>query len=406
MATVRLHDVSKVYLENTAIRHHQMASGRKGADRAFAECSDALARQTYEQWTTPDQAVIALDHVNLTVLNGQIMAVIGPSGCGKSTLLRVVAGLEEDYTGQVLYDGRDMRDIPPRDRYIGMVFQNYALYPHFEGWGNLAFFFKLHKVSDEETAQRIRFTSEIMGIGFNELLKRKPGTLSSGQQQRVAIARAIVRNPRLFLFDEPLSNLDAQLRMQTRGEIKRLLDQFHITSIYVTHDQTEAIALADRLAMMRDGKIEQIGTYQTLRQNPVNAFVAGFLGNPPMNLLTGSIVNNTSLHLNGFAIPLPPLVKAQVRPGQRVTLGIRPEAALLVTGNQPTPEGPRLAGVIELIEPDFAHQQQLVHVRTGQLVYAVVGKRDDPVHLGDQVEVIFPGNELYFFDGNREHRIV
>ncbi|HMN28268.1 MAG TPA: ABC transporter ATP-binding protein, partial [Caldilineaceae bacterium] len=190
----------------------------------------------------------ALDHINLTVPNGETVAVVGPSGSGKSTLLRIVAGLDTDYTGRVLYDGRDMRDVPPKERHIGMVFQNYALYPHFLGHGNLSFFFRLRRMSDQETEERIRVTSQIMGIGFEELLKRKPGTLSGGQQQRVAIGRAIVRNPDVFLFDEPLSNLDAKLRSQTRVEVKRLLQRFQITALYVTHDQTEAIALGDQIA--------------------------------------------------------------------------------------------------------------------------------------------------------------
>jgi ABC-type sugar transport system ATPase subunit len=187
--------------------------------------------------------ITALDHVNLTVPHGQIFVVVGPSGCGKSTLLRVVAGIEKNYTGTISYDGEDMQSVPAGDRYIGMVFQNYALYPNFTGEGNLSFFFRMHKIGNEETRERIRYTSELMGIGFKELLPRQPGTLSGGEKQRVAIARAIVRAPRLFLFDEPLSNLDAKLRAQTRSEIKRLLHRFRITSLYVTHDQVEAIPI-------------------------------------------------------------------------------------------------------------------------------------------------------------------
>jgi ABC-type sugar transport system ATPase subunit len=349
--------------------------------------------------------VAALDHLNLTVLNGQTMAVIGPSGCGKSTLLRVVAGLEPDYTGQVFYDGQDVRDIPAKDRYIGMVFQNYALYPHFAGRGNLAFFFKLRGVSDEETEARIRVTSEIMGIGFKELLKRRPGTLSGGQQQRVAIARAIVRNPRLFLLDEPLSNLDAKLRSQTRSEIKRLLRRFQITTIYVTHDQTEAIALGDRIAVMRAGRIEQVGTFQLLRQNPVNAFVAGFVGSPPMNLFDGGVVDHTDLHLGQVTLPLPSAIRDQVQPGQAITLGIRPEAAHLFVSDQPGPAGMRWCGTVEMTEPDFAHHIQLVHLRTGELSYIVTVALEVVLDSGDEVEVVFPTDELYFFDSHSEQRI-
>ena len=232
----------------------------------------------------PDR-VRALDHVDLTVPDGQTMAVLGPSGCGKSTLLRVVSGLEADYRGSLFYDHQNMEDVAPKDRFIGMVFQNYALYPHFEGHGNLSFFFRMQKAPDAEAEERIRITSEIMGIGFRALLQRKPGTLSGGQQQRLAIARAIVRQPRVFLFDEPLSNLDAKLRTQTRVEIKRLLRRFAITALYVTHDQTEAMALGDQVAVMRAGQIEQVGPFNDVRLRPVNTFVAGFLGVPPMNLL-------------------------------------------------------------------------------------------------------------------------
>ena len=221
MAKIQLRDVSLTY----------SAPSRDPAIRLYEIKKERIQEDLPAQ---PAEAVRALDHVNLTIPNGRIFVVVGPSGCGKSTLLRVVSGLENDYSGQVLYDGEDVRNIPPTDRYIGMVFQNYALYPNFNNEGNLSFFFKMHKINDEETRERIRYTSELMGIDFNELLPRKPGTLSGGQRQRVAIARAIARAPRLFLLDEPLSNLDAKLRVQTRTEIKRLLHRFSITSVYVT----------------------------------------------------------------------------------------------------------------------------------------------------------------------------
>ena len=245
----------------------------------------------------------ALDHVNLTVPNGRTFVIVGPSGCGKSTLLRVVSGLANDYSGQVSYDEEDVRNIPPKDRHIGMVFQNYALYPNFNNEGNLSFFFKIRKVSDEETHERIRYTSELMGIGFKELLPRRPGTLSGGEKQRVAMARAIVRAPRLLLFDEPLSSLDAKLRVQTRTEIKRLLRRFSITTLYVTHDQVEAIALADQIVVMHAGRIEQAGTYQQLMDDPVNVFVAGFLGLPPMNLFSGGFISGNKLVLDEVPDP-------------------------------------------------------------------------------------------------------
>ena len=205
--------------------------------------------------------------------------------------------------------------------------------PNFNNQGNLSFFFKMHKIDDEETNERIRYTSELMGIGFNELLPRKPGTLSGGEKQRVAIARAIVRRPRLFLLDEPLSSLDAKLRVQTRTEIKRLLHRFGITSLYVTHDQVEAVALADQIVVMHAGRIEQVGTYQDLIENPANTFVAGFLGLPPMDLLSGGSISDGSLMLNDHAFPLPKHLSVRVENGQSVTLGLRREDVNVSAGS-------------------------------------------------------------------------
>src|SRR5215216_2882314 len=303
MAKIQLRDVSLTYSappRDPVIRLYEVKKERLEED---------LPAQAAE-------AVRALDHVNLTIPNGRIFVVVGPSGCGKSTLLRVVAGLANNYTGQVLYDGEDVQKVPPKDRYIGMVFQNYALYPNFNNEGNLSFFFKMHKIGDEETRERIRYTSELMGIGFNELLPRKPGTLSGGEKQRVAIARAIVRAPKLFLFDEPLSSLDAKLRVQTRTEIKRLLHKFAITSLYVTHDQIEAVALADQIVVMHKGQIEQVGTYQELMDHPVNVFVAGFLGTPPMSLLSGGFISGNTLVLGDYLIALPQRILPRVQDHQ------------------------------------------------------------------------------------------
>jgi len=402
VSTIRLQDVTKTYprpsFADSLVSHRGVAGEQ--VDRAFAE--RAAARAASGEHGGP---VTALDRVNLTIADGQTLAVLGPSGCGKSTLLRVVAGLETDYAGRVFYDGEDMRDVPAKDRYIGMVFQNYALYPHFESEGNLGFFFKMHKRPDEEAQERIRITSQIMGLGFDELLKRRPGTLSGGQQQRVAIARALVRKPRLFLFDEPLANLDAKLRIQTRVEIKRLLRRFQITAIYVTHDQVEAISLGDQVAVMRAGRIEQVGAHQVLRQNPTNAFVAGFLGSPPMNLLKGGTIADGALNLNEIVIPLPDAVRPHTSAGQEVTLGVRPEATRLVLGDLPLPDGVRLRGVVEVIEPDFAHRIQLVYVRTGAVSYVAIETLDRSLNAGDEVEVIFPTGQLYFFDSKSGQRI-
>jgi len=387
MSTIRLQDVTKTYPTPLSLIRNQAMPNH--------EDDGALA----------DGTLAALDRVNLTVPDGQTCAIVGPSGCGKSSLLRVVAGLDTEYTGQVFYDQQEMSGIAPKDRYIGMVFQNYALYPHLEGQGNLSFFFKIRKISNKETEERIRITSEIMGIGFNTLLDRKPGTLSGGQQQRVAIARAIVRNPRLFLFDEPLSNLDAKLRTQTRVEIKRLLRRFAITALYVTHDQTEAIALGDQIAVMRAGRVEQVGPFLTLLQNPVNTFVAGFVGAPPMNLLAGARIDDARLHLAEVTVALPAAIKAQVQTGQRVIIGMRPEAAQLITNNMPAADGLRLRGIVDVIEPDFARRTQLLYLRSGAFTYAAVVPIDVPLGIGHTVEVLFPTEQLHFFDEISERRI-
>ena len=408
MSKIRLDNVTKIFgrpMPLAPIRRDGGAAGNQ-VDRAFAARAKAQAEIASADQTGEGGKVMALDGVDMNIPDGQTVAVVGPSGCGKSTLLRVIAGLIDDYTGQVTYDEQDMRSVPPKDRYIGMVFQSYALYPHFMGRGNLSFFFRLHNVPDEETERRIRITSEIMGIGFDELLKRKPGTLSGGQQQRVAIGRAIVRNPRLFLFDEPLSNLDAKLRTQTRVEIKRLLHRFQITSVYVTHDQIEAVTLGDLIAVMRTGRVAQMATYQELLQHPANAFVAGFMGSPAMNLLAGGRVADGSLALEGLSIPLPEAIKARVSAGQELILGVRPEAARLVLEDGGLPEGIRLSGLAESVQPDFSRRTQLVYVRKGSFFYAAHGPIEPVVNVGEQVEVVFPADKLYFFDAESERRIV
>ncbi|MBV7333892.1 ATP-binding cassette domain-containing protein [Chloroflexi bacterium TSY] len=397
MAEIRLQNVYKFFGERTAIRREQV------------DASHSIF----------GGSVRALDDVSLTIPDGQTLSVLGPSGCGKSTLLRVVAGLESGYEGQIFYDGRDVRDVRPGDRHIGMVFQNYALYPHFEGHGNLSFFFRMRKFTDAETEERIRITSDIMGIGFRALLQRKPGTLSGGQQQRVAIARAIVRNPSLFLFDEPLSNLDAKLRSQTRVEIKRLLRRFQITALYVTHDQSEAITLGDQVAVMRAGKVEQIGTYHELHNAPVNEFVAGFLGAPPMNLFRNATIEQNQLCFDSFCVSLPSSVleqlsNAHIRYGTNITMGVRPEAAIQIEkaerGAEPKlidPEiddassGPfiHIDGIVDVVEPDFARKTQLVYLSAGRYPFAAQCSIEQNLYSGNRMTAVFPADALYFFDG-------
>ena len=247
--------------------------------------------------------------------------------------------------------------------------------------------------------KRIRYTSELMGIGFNELLPRKPGTLSGGEKQRVAIARAIVRAPRLFLFDEPLSNLDAKLRVQTRSEIKRLLHRFGITSLYVTHDQVEAIALADQIVVMHEGRIEQVGTYQNLMEHPVNMFVAGFLGLPPMSLFSGGFISGNKLVLDDYLIPLPKLIFSLVQNGQPVTLGMRREA-VNVSAESTSTNGIQLRGEVEAFESDYVHRTQTVHLRTGRWHYSGFCPLELKLQIGQLVQAQIDPEQLYFFDTN------
>jgi ABC-type sugar transport system ATPase subunit len=409
MAEIRLVNVSKSYSGGSGASpsptYRGLGAAHSQADRAFAERSVTHARQDADL-RSGGSDIAALDNVNLTVPDGTTMAVMGPSGCGKSTLLRVVCGLEMDYTGQVYYNDRDMRDVPPKDRYIGMVFQNYALYPHFEGEGNLRFFFRVRKAPDAEADERIRLTSEVMGIGFDQLLARKPGTLSGGQQQRLAIARALVRKPQLFLFDEPLSNLDAKLRSQTRVEIKRLLRRIGITAIYVTHDQEEAVALGDQVAVMREGRVEQAGPYQVLRADPLNAFIAGFLGVRPMNLLDGIVTEDGGVAVAGSETPLSPSIRERVVPGARVIVGFRPEAGEMASEDRPSEGGLLLAGEIEAIEPDFTRRTQYLRVLSGGAIWSVALPIDMGWRPGETIRIFFPTDARYFFDGRSGVRIV
>jgi ABC-type sugar transport system ATPase subunit len=269
----------------------------------------------------------ALNGVNLTIHDGETVSVVGPSGCGKSTLLKVVAGLEYPEQGQVLYNGYDVTEVKPQDRGVGMVFQDYALYPTRRGQGNLSYFFEVHKRTPAEEEERIKATAELMGVDFEWLLGRLPDTLSGGQKQRVAIARCIVRDPNIFLMDEPIVNLDAKLRERTRIEIKKLLRRFAITTLYVTHDQQEAIFMGDRIVVMRSGQIEQVGTFDELYYQPANLFVATFIGAPPIAIVPGA-VQNEQISLGDHTWPLPDEIAAALPDGP-VRVGVRPEGWLL-----------------------------------------------------------------------------
>ncbi|SPJ35150.1 ABC transporter ATP-binding protein [Kushneria phyllosphaerae] len=290
-----------------------------------------------------------LHDIDLSIDDGEMIVVVGPSGCGKSTLLRMVAGLEAISSGELVIDGECVNDQEPAERDIAMVFQNYALYPHMSVFDNLAYSLKNRGTPKAEIAQRVEATAQLLDIGA--LLERKPRQLSGGQRQRVAMGRAVIRKPRVFLFDEPLSNLDASLRVQMRQEIRALQQRLNITSLYVTHDQTEAMTMADRLVVMNAGRVEQVGTPMALFRKPATRFVAGFIGSPAMNFLTFSV--NT---LPDW-LPRVPAETNEPLKGE-LSVGIRPEHIALTTL-----EDGHIEGCIELVEP--LGSESLVHVRIG-----------------------------------------
>jgi len=343
------------------------------------------------------EGIVALDDISLTIQNGETMSVIGPSGCGKSTLLRVIAGLEPLTSGRVLYDRRDMADVAPGDRGIGIVFQSYALYPHMSSKNNLAFYFRMHK-REQEIDEKVRITAETLGVGFDTLLGRMPSTLSAGQKQRVALGRCIVRDPKLILLDEPLSNLDAKLRVQTRGELKRLLRRFEVTSVYVTHDQIEAIALADRLAVMRRGKIEQVGSYWDVYNRPANMFVASFVGTPPMNFLPARI------HMDGISVEgVPePLAKPGDRylPNLSVMLGIRPEDIQLAGHDSSA-----ISILAETVEYLPSERCYFVYSTIGDRNITAKIKTEATIRRGERVPVRFILEHASYFDPKTGERV-
>lgn len=333
-------------------------------------------------------AVEVLKGVDLEIADGEFVVFVGPSGCGKSTLLRTIAGLEEATTGQVSIGGRVVNDLSPSDRGIAMVFQSYALYPHMTAYENMAFGLKLAKTDKVEIDRRVRAAAEALGI--TDYLDRKPKAMSGGQRQRVAIGRAIVREPEVFLFDEPLSNLDAALRVKMRYEFARLHAELKTTMIYVTHDQVEAMTLADRIVVLNGGRIEQVGAPMDLYQHPANLFVAGFIGSPRMNMLsaevvTGSPTGATVRTKAGETLRLS-IDAASAKPGDTVTLGVRPEH-LTRSNSDASPNDGVLAAEVLFVETLGA--ATMVHLRhpasedtlTVQLSGEVAARPGEPMEL-------------------------
>jgi multiple sugar transport system ATP-binding protein len=348
--------------------------------------------------------VHAVKDVNLHIRDKEFIVLVGPSGCGKSTTLRMVAGLEEITGGEIVIGDRVVNDLPPKDRDIAMVFQNYALYPHMTVYDNMAFGLKMRKFPRAEIAKRVQDAAEILGI--QELLKRKPRQLSGGQRQRVAVGRAIVRHPQVFLFDEPLSNLDAKLRVQMRVELKRLHDRLETTAIYVTHDQVEAMTLGDRVVVMKDGWIQQVGEPLELYSKPANRFVAGFIGSPAMNFADVTISDNggaLAAEAPGFRVQVPPAHGARLKAykGQRVTLGVRPED-LHVAGGADSPQH-TFDAVVDVVEPLGSEILLDVKVGTSTLVARVEPTTRAKVH--EHVRLAMNPERLHFFDTKTEHAI-
>jgi len=343
------------------------------------------------------QANRAVDRVSLGIEDGELLVLVGPSGCGKSTLLRMTAGLEEVTEGEIWIGDRVVNEVPPRDRDIAMVFQNYALYPHMSVFDNLAFGLRRRRVPAPEVERRVRGAAETLGISAH--LARLPRELSGGERQRVALGRAMVREPRVFLFDEPLSNLDAKLRVQMRAEIKRLHQRLRGTMIYVTHDQVEAMTLGDRIAVLRSGVLQQVADPFTLYQHPTNAFVAGFIGSPPINLFVADVAaSGGALESNGFSLPLPAELTQRLAAyrGRPVRVGLRPEDLSLV----PAGPGGELPGEVEVREP--LGNEVLVYWQTpvGAVVSRVPGQ--EAPQVGQSARLHFEFACMRFFDPTSE----
>lgn len=346
--------------------------------------------------------VHAVKEVNLHIRDKEFVVLVGPSGCGKSTTLRMVAGLEEITAGEIVIGDRVVNDLPPKDRDIAMVFQNYALYPHMTVYDNMAFGLKMRKFPKPEIEKRVREAAEILGI--QELLKRKPRQLSGGQRQRVAVGRAIVRHPQVFLFDEPLSNLDAKLRVQMRVELKRLHDRLETTAIYVTHDQVEAMTLGDRVVVMKDGLIQQVGEPLELYGRPANKFVAGFIGSPAMNfaeVTVGEESGNVVVTNPGLRLTIPPARAERLRAykGQTMTMGVRPEDLMLAADGR----GQRFKAIVDVVEP--LGSEILLDVKVGPHVMVARVEPTMRARVHDSIELAVDPERLHFFDAKTEAAI-
>ena len=336
-----------------------------------------MARVTYDHVTKSFGDTTAVNDLLLEITDGEFMVLVGPSGCGKTTALRMLAGLEKVSDGRILIGERVVNNVAPQHRDIAMVFQSYALYPHMTVYDNLAFGLRNQKVEKKEIDRRVRQAAEILDL--DPLIKRKPKQLSGGQRQRVALGRAIVREPAAFLMDEPLSNLDAKLRVQTRAEILKLQQELKTTTIYVTHDQVEAMTMGDRIAVMRLGVLQQVGTPEELYEDPKNIFVAGFIGSPAMNLVPGPVVDGA---------------------GADRVVGFRPEHIRVGNGHV---DGLRFDARVEVVE--YLGDEQLVHMARKDTSLQAKLPVEQRLNAGDELTFVVPRDKLRLFDAQTEERI-
>jgi len=349
--------------------------------------------------------VTAVADFNLEVQDKEFLVLVGPSGCGKSTSLRMVAGLEEVTDGKVYIEDCCVNDVPSKDRDIAMVFQNYALYPHMTVYKNMAFGLKLRKYPKDEIEKRVNEAADILSI--RDLLHRKPKALSGGQRQRVAVGRAIVRKPKVFLFDEPLSNLDAKLRVQMRAEISKLHNRLQATMIYVTHDQLEAMTMGDRIVVMKDGYIQQVDKPIQLYDNQLNKFVAGFIGTPPMNFMDGTIeASNGGMFFNegNFKVAIKPEMAKYVQPGQKITFGIRPED---IRDRDSVPDANKdciVTSRVEVIEPVGA--EALWYMTTGKTTFVARVDSHARAEVNRDKCLVVDVNKAHLFDPETEKTII
>jgi len=367
-----------------------------------------MAEVILENVTKKYGNVVAVRNLNLEIKDKEFCVLVGPSGCGKTTTLRMIAGLEEITEGKIYIDGKVVNNVPPKDRDIAMVFQNYALYPHMKVYDNMAFGLKLRKYSKDEIDRRVREAAEILGI--SHLLDRYPKELSGGQRQRVAVGRAIVRKPKVFLFDEPLSNLDAKLRVQMRAELKRLHERLQTTIIYVTHDQVEALTLGDKICVMKDGVIQQVDAPIKLYDEPKNKFVAGFIGSPPMNFVTVDIKKDGDeiyIYESNFVLKLPKKFYEKVEPyvGKKMVFGIRPEHMYdILSYPGEVQEGSVIKLTVDFVE--LLGSETYLHLSSGKNNFVVKADPHTNVRPGQLVEIIVNLDKIHLFDIETEETVV